>query len=430
MERYIPILPHRLRRRFWKAAGLIALFIVTLAMANPLSPPQRSVTGDMLGHDFLPFYAAGTFARSGRFADFYDLSAIKRCESAIGHSVGWKLGFGPWWNPPFAAWLFVPFTFLPFAGALVVWELLGLLAAAAAAYFLSRAIPGAWANRVLVPALILISGPFIAVAAHGQNTFLTLLIVSIVVMLWRNGQDFASGLVAGLLLYKPQHAAVLAAALILSRGWRAAAGLALTAIGLIVITLITMPGALPDYLHKLPQMIAVMQVQSDYSWDRHVTLKAFWRLLFQGTDAGTMNWMPWLCWWASEAIVLRILWEIFQAARRDPTQTDRLIAASIVATPLLAPFFFDYDLLILAPAAVLCAADSLRNGLDRRLLLAWTAIYFLTYISNPIAHLTGFNPAAPALIALLAAIAHSPRRAAVLAMQQPIESQETRAMAA
>jgi hypothetical protein len=38
---------------------------------------------------------------------------------------------------------------------------------------------------------------------------------------------------------------------------------------------------------------------------------------------------------------------------------DRLIAATICCTPLLVPFYFDYDLLLLAVPAVLLAAERL-----------------------------------------------------------------------
>ena len=40
---------------------------------------------------------------------------------------------------------------------------------------------------------------------------------------------------------------------------------------------------------------------------------------------------------------------------------DRLIAAAIAATPLLMPFYFDYDQLLLAIPAVLLAAEWLRG---------------------------------------------------------------------
>ncbi|HUB27414.1 MAG TPA: glycosyltransferase family 87 protein [Tepidisphaeraceae bacterium] len=431
MEPSLPIWPHPLRRRFWKAGTLIALFIGALLICDPFfSPPRKAVTRDMLGHDFLVFYAAGKLARTGQYHKLYDLGTIKSLEVAAGNSAGMSVGYGPWWNPPYAAWFFAPFTVMRFSTALIAWWLFGIAAVLVSAFLLARMLPGDWRNKGLVPLLVLISGPFWAVLTHAQNTYLTLLLLSITATLWRARRPWLAGMVAGLLLYKPQHAAVVAPVLILTLGWQAAGGLAMTSLGLIVTTMVTMPGALTDYLHKLPHTLTVMQVLSDYSWDRHVTLKAFWRMWLQGTNAGQMYWTTWGLWWMSELLAMRLLWKSVTAWRDDPANLDRLIAASVVATPLLVPFFFDYDTLILAVPAVLCAADALRNGLDRPLLRAWVFVFLLMYASNPIAHHTSFNPAAPALLGLLAVIGRRRQIAAAHAMRIEAEAELPRALAA
>jgi alpha-1,2-mannosyltransferase len=387
-----------LRRRIWKAAGLVAAFIFTLVIANGFLPYRRAVTRDMLGHDFLTFYSAGTFARAGQFDRLYDLSAIKAREAAIGHAAGLTVGFGPWWNPPFAAWLFVPFTLLPFNQALAVWWAIGFICLGISMILLARMLPEPrdWRNEGLIPLLVFASGPFWAVAGHGQNTFLTLLLLCITAVLWRRRRAWAAGLVAGLLLYKPQHAVIIAAMLCLSLGWRAAAGFAATAAALILVTIFTMPGVLGNYLHTLPGLLKVMQEQSDYSWDRHVTLKAFWRLLLQGDNAGSMLLATKLLWCISELFVTGILIAMVRGARRD-----RVIAAAVLASPLLVPFCFDYDLLILALPATLCAADAMAHGTSRRLLGMWIALYLVLEISTQMAHFTRFIAATPAMAAML-----------------------------
>jgi alpha-1,2-mannosyltransferase len=393
------ISPPAVRRRLWKAGTLIGLFIITLVVANQFVPPRLAVTRDMLGHDFLVFYAAGTFARTGQIQNLYDLSAIRAMESATARAAGLGSGFGPWWNPPFAAWLFAPFSYLPFNAALIAWELFSLACLAISIVLLARMIGGGWRRWGLIPLLTFGSSPFWLAAGHGQNTFFTLLLLTITVTLWRKKRSLAAGLVAGLLLYKPQHAIVIGIVLILSLGRRAAAGFLVTAAGLLVITLFTMPNALADYLHKLPRTIQVMQELSDYSWDRHLTIKAFWRLLLQGTTAGATRWTTWTLWWGSELVVMGMLRRILRMSA-----TDRQIAAAIIATPLLNPFFLDYDALILAIPAVLCVA-----GADRAILRAWIVVYLLMYFSNPIAVHTGFNPAVPAIVGIMAVLGRMPR---------------------
>src|SRR6185436_2392809 len=93
----------------------------------------------------------------------------------------------------------------------------------------------------------------------------------------------------GLLFYKPQLGAIVAAALVLQSGWKPLLGLAITGTVLLAITLLTLPHALTDFLHKLPGNVVYMQVEHRYMWDRHVTLKAFWRLMMQGYAIGPMT---------------------------------------------------------------------------------------------------------------------------------------------
>jgi alpha-1,2-mannosyltransferase len=377
----------------------MAVFIATLAIANPFLPADRAVTRDMIGHDFLPFYVAGSMARQGQFANLYDLSAIKAAESNVGHAAGWSTGFGPWWNPPLAAWLFAPFTLLPFSRALILWQCVSVACLFASIALLSHFLPNGrnWKTWGLIALLILDSNPLWAVFTHAQNTCLTLLLLTITVTLWRSRRGVAAGAVAALLLYKPQHAVVIALALTASLGLPAAAGFAATAGALAVLTILTMPGAMSDYLHKLPRLVVVMQELSPYAWDRHVTLKAFWRLLFQGTSAGPTRWFTAAFWWTSELTVIGFLAQIALQARRNPARTDRLIAATIVAGPLLVPFFFDYDLLILAIPAVLCAAAPI----DRRVLRAWMILFVALHLSTHLARPTHIVLATPALFALV-----------------------------
>lgn len=408
------------------------MFLATLAVANCFLPANRALTSDMLGHDFLPFYCAGNLVRTGHYSQLYDLAAIKTAERAVRDSAGLTVGFGPWWNPPFAAWLFVPFSMLRFFPALFAWLAVSLAALIGSLILLARLLPppANWRTWGLIPLLVITSGPFVLAAGHAQNTFLTLFLLSLTVSLWRKRRALAAGIVAGLLLYKPQHAALVWLALAASLGWRAVAGLAMTTGTLIAITLATMPGSLQNYLHALPQMVQTIQVLNDYSWDRHVTLKAFWRLLLQGTRAGQMRWMTWSLWMISQLAVGALLAAVAWAARRDRARTDHLIAATIVATPLLSMFFFDYDVLILAVPAVLCAVIALREGVDRGVLWGWIIVYATLYISTRFAVKTGVSPAAPAMTGLLLALVVSAVRSKSAATNLFVEQSRARAIAA
>ena len=105
------------------------------------------------------------------------------------------------------------------------------------------------------------------------------------------------------------------------------------------------------------------------------------------------------------------------------TARDRLIAAAISATPLLMPFYFDYDQLLLAIPAVLFAGEWLRRPpscpislLDRLLLIVWP-IYYCVLILNPdIAEATHANLAVPLLATIAATNIARLRRPGVAAV--------------
>lgn len=367
----------------------------------------------MLGHDFLPFYTAGTFARTGHADQLYNLHAVRRFEQQVAAKNSLELGpsFGPFWNPPFYAWVFAPLSQMPYRSALLVWTGINLAALLIAITLLIHMLPPqvGWRSWLLVPALIAVSMPFVQAISHAQNTFISLMLVAAVVTAWRARWDVTAGILCGLLFYKPQLAAVVAAVLVISRGMRVCLGLSFTLGVLVLTTAVSMPDAIGDYLHRLPQNLHFMQIQNDYLWERHVTIKAFWRLLIQGRGAGE----PLLIVQAlTIACAAAVGITLLMAARNSRLQQaddcwsgenralrrDRLVAATITAMPLLMPFYFDYDLLLLAIPAVLFAGEVLARPVgalltrdDTRLLRAWAALFLWLLINPGVARMSGVN---------------------------------------
>ena len=414
------------RKRLWIGGGTVATFVLALLLGNVVLTADRGVGRADLGHDFLAFYTAAEFVRDGRAGELYDLDAVAAAErrTAAANGVDFGHEFGPWWNPPVYALALSPLARLPYRSALAAWWAIAAAAGVGSAWLLGRVIAprsgrpeGALCSRSksapsgrplrgrgsdagLAALLLLISMPAIQAAGHGQNTFTSLLLLTAVVALWRAGRATAAGLVGGLLFYKPQLAAVLAVVMVLDLGRPALVGLTITGTALLLTTVVTLPGALGDWLHKLPANVRFMQLDRPYLWDRHVTLKAFWRLLLQGKAAGE----PWPITTAlttvSVAVVAAgLLWAAVRS-RGDAARRDRLIGATVCASPLLMPFYFDYDLLLLAVPAVLYAIDPNR---DRRLTAAWAALYVVLYANAPLAAATHVGPGT-VLLAVVAAV--------------------------
>ncbi len=439
-----------IRKRLWLAGLALGLFILTLTIGNAFLKPDKAVGSRMLGHDFLAFYYAGTCARLGEFSRLYDLQSIQSFEKQLAQQQHLELdpgAFGPYWNPPFYAWLFAPLSHLPYRTALALWLSFNLLALFVAMILLARMLPpgSTWRDWGLIVLLIPLSMPFIQALGHGQNTFTSLLLLSAIVTFWRNNRPTPAGLLTGLLFYKPQLAAAIALILILNQGRRALLGLAITSTLLLTITLLTMPGTLTDFLHRLPQNVHYMQVDRAYLWERHVTLKAFWRLLLQGRGPGQASTITTTLWLASStALALGLLAATYQQTKRHPLfpspregrgqgegrklwmrlayvrplSPDPLIIATIAATPLLMPFYFDYDLLLLAIPAVLLTGQltSPLTKADRWLMLLWIALFTCLMFNPALAGVTHLN----VTVAILTPLAALLLRRAITPPLQPL----------
>jgi alpha-1,2-mannosyltransferase len=422
MSRFALLRPKPLSTRLWQGGGLLAAVVLTIVVANLFLSEEKAVGRKMLGHDFLAFYTAGTLVRDGQAELLYDLATSERVQRQIGVEQGLELGkgFGPFWNPPFYAWTFVGLAALPYGTAVGVWVTINLCCAAIAVALLARIVISAaapfpqfssgtsWKYWALVPLLLCVSMPFLQAISHAQNTCISLLLLTLVVTQWRARRALSAGIVCGLLFYKPQLATVVAGVLCLTLGRRAVAGLAITGAFLLAVTLFTLPGSLSLYLSQLPLNLAAMQVEAPYLWERHVTLKAFWRLLFQGAAPGEMSPAAAGAWIATWLLVAGgLAWAAWRWLGRDRSDVafdevtaavrlDRLIAATIVTMPLLMPFYFDYDLLLLAIPLTLLSAERLRGGEQiqgrDRTLVKVASMLFAWLMFNPgVARMGGVN---------------------------------------
>lgn len=436
-----------LAKRLWLAGVALAIFLLTCIIANNFVSPDKRLTTRSAGHDFLAFYTAGTFLRDGRVADLYKPSAVQSFEQQLAQQEHLELGkgFGPYWNPPVFAWLFVPLASLSYTAAWWTWFAINLTCAAAALSILCLIVTRAsspcshpsarhnvqptasnWRTWALVPLLTCTSLPFIMALGHGQNTCISLLLLSAVVWFWRKNQGIPASLICGLLSYKPQLAAVIAGMLVLTQGWRAILGLAITGITLLTLSALTLPGATHDWTTRLPALVKYMQIDHRYMWERHVTLKAFWRLLLQGYDIGNSSKPAVVAWLISIAalcfgMTFAVARTLLQHASRD-----RLIAATIASMPLLMPFYFDYDLLLLSVAAVLVARQAITAGSftrqDKLQLSLWTALFFWMFINPFVAGQTHFNGTVLLLAALSGMLIAKACEIRTQPIQQPLVS--------
>ncbi|HEX8913323.1 MAG TPA: glycosyltransferase family 87 protein [Humisphaera sp.] len=401
---------HRNRHRLRLAAFGLWMLVGTLGVGLHLSGSAASPFARLPGDDLIPSYMAGTFVRQGRPDLLMDYPAAERFQADLRRANGLEQHgrTGPWLNPPFYAWVFVPLSAMPYPLALAAWAAvnLGLLAASVA--MLHRMLPAdrrRQGDAMLVGGLLVISFPGIQVLACQQNTFLSLCILCGTVTLWRGGRATAAGAVAGLLCFKPQLAAIVWLALACSLRWRAVAGIALSAGLLVGASLVAMPGAWADYLTKLPTLIPSLRTDRPYFWERQVTFVGFWRLLLLGRAGGPNPLLVTALWAAGAAVIGALLatpaWRAVRG-RLSGIGRDRWIAATVAASPLLMPYYMDYDLLLLAVPVTLLAAERMAGGrADTRWLVAgWAATYGCLYLNATVGVETYVSVTVPAVAVL------------------------------
>ena len=202
---------HPIRRRLWKigiAFGCVLAIAITYVVHANLHNPKLS-----RGHDLLPSYAAAVLVRNGQYHLMYDRAAMSAVETQVIGDANLDMDprYGPWLNPPFFAWFFVPLAALPYRQAALIFLILNVALLVISLKLLTRMLvaqsPGEsfatvstkkdWRTLALVPFLTLIPLPVLQAMGHQQNTFISLFLLVVAVTLWRRGWAFAAGAVAG-----------------------------------------------------------------------------------------------------------------------------------------------------------------------------------------------------------------------------------------
>jgi Glycosyltransferase family 87 len=336
------------RKRLWQFAFAIGLFslIVQLAVIHSSTTPL--------------FYTAGQFVAHGQYDQLYTVQAAADFQRELSATVPIaQQGTAPFWNPPqFALPFALPFVVwasFSFHQALAVWIALLVACLVASLRLLGRLInhQEGW----LLAALVLTAPVTLQALAHAQSSMLSLLIVTAACIATLKHRFFLAGLSVSLLWYKPQLAAVVTLILCILGTHRALLGLLVGASTQLALVLLVMPSTLGGFLLDMPEQLAAFQSDQPYAWHRHATLLAFVRQLLQSTDVGpTLPVVRHLTEFAAVGIALSLVVLGLRWKRKQPGEHRPILIASLFATPLIVPFYFDYDLLLMAVPAVLLAS--------------------------------------------------------------------------
>ncbi|HEX8913324.1 MAG TPA: glycosyltransferase family 87 protein [Humisphaera sp.] len=369
------------------AAGVITAFVATLlALLAGVLDASAPLT---FGHDFLPPYVVGSLVRDGQAAHLHEAAAtVPVARSVVAdQNLTNDPSIARWINPTFFAAAFAPFSVLPYRAALLAWTALnaGLLGGSLAVLW--GWVPATRRAGVGFGLAVLASCPLLLAVEHQQNTFVSLALVVAATAAWRGGRPTLAGLAIGCLAYKPQIAALLGIAVWAHQGRRALAGLLLGGGGWLLLGEVLARGSTLAFLRDVPPI--VREIQSlGFNWGRQVTPTTFLRVL-PGVPLAVATWV-------GAAISLAVVTAVarFAVRRRGSDGADRVIAAAVAALPLAAPYFMDYDLLLLAVPAAL----TLRSAPRRTTVALWAALWVVAFVNIDLVQVLGLNAVVPVLV--------------------------------
>lgn len=299
-------------------------------------PPFDSTTH--IARDFAHFYAQGVAAREHAASTLYDLDALAALtQRVVPDRV--EVRFPPVYGPQVPL-LFAPLAFLPYVPAMVGWLGLTIAGYAACMFAVWRNADGS--RRVGWTALVFALGmPGLHFAlSFGQVSLVALVCFTALWLCLKHGRLFLAGLAVGALAYKPQLGVVAAFVFVLSGERRVVWG-ALTAIVVQAAAAWAYWGAgiftaYSAALLRLPGVIAHMEPDK--------SMMQSWRgfLLLLGLPESVTLVLTAILSLATIAVAVQV-W------RRRGALAPRYVVL-VLATLLVNPHMYSYDLLPLAPA--------------------------------------------------------------------------------
>ncbi len=360
---------------------IVVLYSVIILTALILSPHFIDPTGKPIGTDFLGFWTAGRMALDGHATEAYDAT---QHAAAAQRALPWKPGqqapFVPYLYPPTFLMAAAVLALLPYGAALALW-----LSATLALYIaaIRSVLPGALMAALAFPAVFLN-------IAHGQTGFLSAGLLGGALLLLEE-RPWSSGILFGLLAYKPQFGVVIPLALLLGGYWRTIVAAMLTVVATFgcsfalwgdgpwrafVSTLQTVGGEglknSSEGLEKLQSVFAAARL-----FNGSVTLAWVLQGIFACIGAVAVVWI----WWRPGSINVRG-------------------AVLVTASLMLTPYLFDYDLVILALPLAWLVSRGLADGFRRREKSLLLATWILPLFSRMLAKYLHV-PAAPLAMLLL-----------------------------
>lgn len=377
-----------------------ALVVATTFWCSPNFIVQNGPDAAPFAGDFLQEWLGGYIVRAGDHSRFYDVDyaiALQHDPQLVGFQ--WKQSeYLPIVYPPFYYVLTVPLSYLPVHLAARIWVALMTAAFAASVWLLVRAssvrtsclagwLPVAGqelaANSVwfaVAPWLVTLAvffAPLIENLVSSQKGTVCLLLLTSTFLLLDAKRPFTAGVVFGLLAFKPQFTLVIAVAMLAKRQWRFVGGGAVTGLLLIGVSLSLGWDVGRQYFEFATGMASYIYNQG-YDLTKSHCLYGFFALALGLEQIVLVKVLTVV---AAIAVLAMVAKSLSGELKFGEPRFAVQFAAMIVATLLLSPHLFSYDLTMLLLPMFLLAVPQVRTTMtasDRRTVLAAVMALFAT----------------------------------------------------
>jgi hypothetical protein len=333
----------------------------------------RGGLGQIIGIDFIILYAAGLLYRTD-IVHLYDFPT----QLAVERQLIWPTGLpgsGPFINPPYVAWGYGAFTHLPLVWAFLLWSILTVLFLFIAVGLSVRYLTPNWLvqagmTRSRLFIILLSFLPFFEGFHAGQNHGLTLLLVTGIIVTTLSGRWYLAGLLAGILLYKPQFVLGFLIVWLIWREYKALASFIVAAVvwaGVVVVS-----HGFDPYLAYLRTIDQTRWLPYIKGWPTYLMTTPYGLLvtLLPPDRLAVVLWFTRLLTVAASA---GIAWFAFRCRNVSCSNRHPALVFALLFPFFATPYVLLHDLLILVPVFLLLSAD---REMASRLLYAAIFTYF------------------------------------------------------
>lgn len=335
--------------------------------------------GQIIGGDFVVFYSTGLLYAKipDSIYDFDQQADIQ--QKLVSPTV--LRGLNPNINPPYVVPIYTLLSALPLTWSFITWTALSLLFVFTAVAIMMKILSSNIQNKGLtypqLLILVLSFFPFIESILAGQNSSLTLFLMTCLIYFTLKEKFLVSGIFAGLMIYKPQYIIGFIVIWIVWKNLRSLASFAL------VVTLwvgsfylLNGPELFIRYMDLSKQLLLLPYIEGFPAY----LLVTFYGLL---TTIFPLSTQPYLYNLTQLILVFSILFLGLYAYRlrhKNILERTPIITLAILLPLFAAPYTLLHDLVIVIPGFILWARYNPRRELLLAAIIVYTGAFILTFI--------------------------------------------------